>query len=90
MLHYLRIYSPVIFRSSFITDIRVCFLTTSEKESELEKYIKTESLVPCLKVGLIYLSLFNPKKIYNINFTDMIIITLSSTILFYLIESYYL
>ena len=35
MLHYLRMYSPVIFKSSFITDISVCFLTMSEKESEL-------------------------------------------------------
>lgn len=59
-------------------------------QTELETtYNKAESLVPCILVGLIYLSLFNPKKIYDINFTDMIIITLSSTILFYLIESYY-
>jgi len=66
------------------------FVLVLNKQHQLEtKYNKTESLIPCLLVGLIYLSFFNPKKIYNINFTDMIIITLSSAILFYFIESFY-
>jgi hypothetical protein len=68
----------------------VLVLYKLKNQTELEtKYNKTESLIPCLLVGLIYLSIFNPKKIYNIHFTDVIIITLSSTILFYLIESFY-
>ena len=68
----------------------VLVLYKLKTQTELEtKYNKTESLIPCLLVGLIYLSLFNPKKIYNINFTDMVIIILSSTILFYFIESFY-
>lgn len=67
----------------------VLVLYKLKTQTELEKYDKHESIVPCLLVGLIYLSIFNPKKIYNIHFTDMIIITLSSTILFYLIESFY-
>lgn len=68
----------------------VLVLYKLKNQTELEtKYNKTESLIPCLLVGLIYLSLFNPKKIYNINFTDIVVITLSSTILFYFIESFY-
>ena len=69
----------------------VLVLYKVKPQTELEtKYIKTESLVPCLIIGLIYLSFFNPKKIYDINFTDIVIIMLSSTSLFYLTESYYL
>ena len=58
-------------------------------QTELDKYNKTESFIPCLILGLIYLSFFNLKKIYDINFTDIVIIMLSSTSLFYLTESFY-
>lgn len=68
----------------------VLVLYKLKTQIELEKYDKHESIVPCLLVGLIYLSIFNPKKIYNINFTDIVIITLSSIILFYSIESFYI
>jgi|AACY02.10.fsa_nt_gi hypothetical protein len=54
----------------------------------LNNYNKTESLIPCIVVGMIYLLFFNPKKIYDVNLTDMIIIMLSSTLLFYLTESF--
>ena len=67
----------------------VLVLYKVKSQTGLDKYNKIESLIPCLLVGLIYLSIFNPKKIYNINFTDMVIIILSSTILFYFIESFY-
>lgn len=59
-----------------------------KNQIRLNNYNKTESLIPCLIVGLIYLSLFNLKKIYNINFTDIVVIFLSSTLLFYLTESF--
>ena len=54
----------------------------------LNNYNKTESLIPCIVVGMIYLLFFNPKKIYDVNLTDMVIIMLSSTLLFYLTESF--
>ena len=39
------------------------FVLVLNKQYQLEtKYNKTESLIPCLLVGLIYLSFFNPKK----------------------------
>ena len=52
-------------------------------------YNKHESLMPCLILGLIYLSFFNLKKIYEINLIDIVIIMLFSTSLFYLTESFY-
>ena len=68
----------------------VLVLYKVKSQTGLDKYNKTERLIPCLLVGLIYLSLFKKKKIYDINFTDIVIITLSSTSLFYLTESFYL
>jgi hypothetical protein len=50
-------------------------------------YNKYESLIPCIIVGLIYLSFFNLKKIYDINFTDIVIIILSYRVVLSLIYS---
>jgi hypothetical protein len=49
-------------------------------------YNSTESILPVIVIGIIYISLFNPKKIYDINLTDIIIMLCSSISIFYLIE----
>ena len=51
-------------------------------------YDYTESIRPVIVIviGIIYISLFNPKKIYDINLTDIIIMLCSSISIFYLIE----
>ena len=49
-------------------------------------YNSTESILPVIVIGIIYISLFNPKKIYDINLTDIIIMLCSSISMFYLIE----
>ena len=49
-------------------------------------YNSTESILPIIFIGILYIFIFNPKKIYDINLTDIIIMLCSSISLFYLIE----
>lgn len=55
-------------------------------ENENNQYNKFGSLILCFIIGLIYLTFFNPKKIYKISIKDIILIIISSISVFYLIE----
>ena len=58
----------------------------NENENESNQYNKFGSLIPCLIVGLLYLTFFNLKKIYKISVKDILLIITSSILVFYLIE----
>ena len=45
-----------------------------------------DSEIKCVCVSIVYIFIFNPKKIYDINLTDIIIMLCSSISIFYLIE----
>lgn len=55
-------------------------------ENEKNQYNKSGSMIPCFIVGLLYLTFFNPKKIYKISVKYILLIITSSILVFYLIE----